>query len=75
MAFHIPVLSHLLFLPFQYMANVIYKRADDICAVSESYVSRVLRVNRKCKNGHSVFLGTCLKKFDENSNNKHLLKR
>ena len=75
MALHIPVLSHLLFLPFQYMATVIYKMADGICAVSESYVSRVLRVNRKCKNGHSVFLGTCLKKFDENSNNKHLLEK
>ena len=46
------------------LANEIYKRADAICAVSNTYVNRALEVNKKCKDGTTVFLGTELKTFD-----------
>ena len=65
MMFRVPVLSNLIFAPFKAMANGIYRRADEICAVSETYVERALSVNKKCAAGHSVFLGTRLEDFDQ----------
>uniref|UniRef100_UPI0025D7E6A9 glycosyltransferase n=1 Tax=Ruminococcus sp. TaxID=41978 RepID=UPI0025D7E6A9 len=45
--------------------------ADAICAVSQTYVDRALKVNNRCRKGVSVFLGTDLNIFDENAvNNK-----
>ena len=67
-AFNLPIVSTLCFLPFKYLANRVYKNADTICAVSESYVNRGLSVNRKNAKGLSVYLGTELNKFDLNSN-------
>lgn len=64
MVFHVPVLSSLIFTPFRSMANGIYKRADAICAVSETYANRALSVNAKCREGHCVYLGTTLSNFD-----------
>ncbi len=64
MVFHVPVLSRILFAPFRAMANGIYRRADAVCAVSQSYADRALSVNPKCAEGHSVFLGTRLEDFD-----------
>lgn len=69
MVFKVPVISDLIFAPFNWIANGIYKRADEIVAVSDTYVKRALRVNKKCKQGHTVFLGTQLKTFDENVRN------
>lgn len=69
MVFNIPVLSDVIFAPFTFLANYIYKRADEIVAVSQTYVDRALKVNRKTKIGHSVFLGTNLSDFDNNVNN------
>lgn len=67
MVFNIPILSQLIFLPFTFKANLIYKKADVICAVSDTYSTRALKVNSKCKNGISVFLGTELSSFDFNA--------
>lgn len=64
MVFHVPVISNFIFAPFKAMANGIYRRADEICAVSDTYVDRALSVNKKCAVGHSVFLGTRLEDFD-----------
>ena len=64
MAYDIPVLSDLAFFPFKFLADGIYKRADAICAVSETYVNRALQVNKKCKTGTTVYLGTDLNVFD-----------
>lgn len=64
MVLNVPVVSDLAFLPFRVMADNIYKQADGIAAVSESYCQRALRVNRKCKEGRAVFLGTRLADFD-----------
>ncbi len=62
----VPVITNTLLAPFNFFANGIYKRADRIIAVSGTYVSRALQVSNKCKSGLTVFLGTELRKFDEN---------
>lgn len=64
MAFHIPVISRIAFLPFRILADDIYRRADGVCAVSKTYVDRAMKVNRKCKKGTVVYLGTDLTDFD-----------
>lgn len=74
MVFRIPVISDLVFWPFKVLVNGIYKRADEIAAVSETYVQRALSVNKKCSSGHAVFLGTELETFDININNNHFRK-
>lgn len=65
MVFHIPVLSKMAFAPFRYLANKTYAAADEIVAVSQTYAHRALKVNKKCTQAHSVYLGTRLEKFDE----------
>lgn len=75
MVFNIPGISNIIFAPFKWMADGIYKRADEIVAVSQTYVDRALSVNKKCKTGHSVFLGTELKTFDENAKKSTVLKK
>jgi glycosyltransferase involved in cell wall biosynthesis len=65
MVLDIPVVSSLLFAPFDWRVNAVYKRADAAIAVSQTYVDRVLRVNKKCADGHAVFLGTKIETFDE----------
>lgn len=67
MAVDIPVVSDIAFAPFRVLADKVYKQADGIAAVSESYCQRVLRVNRKGKKACAVFLGTELASFDENA--------
>lgn len=66
MVLNIPIISNIVFAPFNWIANSIYKRADAIIAVSQTYVDRAMSVNKKCKKGYPVFLGTDLSKFDEN---------
>lgn len=76
MVFNIPIISSLIFTPFRLIANYIYKSADEIIAVSETYANRAATVNKKYKNKLSVFLGTDLKKFDsiekKEKNNKKI---
>lgn len=67
MVLNVPIISKIIFFPFKLLADGIYKRADDIVAVSQTYVDRALCVNRKVKEGHAVFLGTNLDTFDKNS--------
>ena len=64
MVFNIPILSDLIFLPMQRRANYIYKQADEIVAVSETYANRAIKVNNKCKNPTIVYLGTEKNIFD-----------
>ena len=67
LVFNIPILSNLVFLPFQCLANSIYKSADSICAVSETYANRAVKVNKLNASTHVVFLGTNLDTFDNNA--------
>lgn len=64
MIVNVPIISDIVFAPFSVLANSAYKRADAICAVSETYTNRALRVNSKCSKGNTVFLGTNLETFD-----------
>ena len=73
MVFNIPIISKAFFLPFNMIINGAYKRADEIIAVSQTYVDRALRVNEKCKKGHCVFIGTNLNTFYENVKNNPVL--
>ncbi|MCM3306974.1 glycosyltransferase family 4 protein [Priestia megaterium] len=76
MVFNKPVISDLAFSPMNKKANYIYNSADNIIAVSETYVNRALSANQNMKKGLSVFLGTDLLYFDkfakENKVNKPL---
>lgn len=74
MVFHMPVINKIFFAPLDWLADGIYKRADEIIAVSQTYVDRALKVNHKCNKGYSVFLGTDLATFDKNVQ-KNLVKR
>ena len=65
MIFNVPFVSKIFFSPFTYLANKIYKNADEIVAVSRTYVSRALEVNKTVKETHIVFLGTNLAVFDD----------
>ena len=65
MVFNIPIISKVIFAPLRSKANYIYSVADEIVAVSQTYVDRALKNNKKCKKGQAVFLGTDLSKFDE----------
>ncbi|MDO5157156.1 MAG: glycosyltransferase family 4 protein [Eubacteriales bacterium] len=67
MVVNVPVFSDLIFAPFKYLADMIYKTADSVCAVSQTYVDRALKVNKKLKSGTAVFLGTKLETFDSYS--------
>lgn len=64
MVFNLPVISNLIFYPMKKTANYIYGLADDIIAVSKTYVDRAINVNRKCKNGYPIYIGTNLNNFD-----------
>lgn len=64
MVFHLPIISDLIFYPMKKKADYIYSAADEIIAVSQTYVERALTVNRKCKKPTVVFLGTELAYFD-----------
>ncbi len=64
MVIHLPPFSTLAFLPLKKQADYIYSRADDIVAVSQTYVNRAARVNRKAGAREAVFLGTKLSDFD-----------
>lgn len=65
MVFNIPVISNLIFYPMKVKADNIYKNADYIFAVSETYAQRALKVNSKYKEKKVVYLGTDLKYFDK----------
>ena len=64
MALDIPVVSSAVFAPFRWLADGIYRRADAVCAVSESYRARALKVNRKSTAGCAVYLGADVAAFD-----------
>ena len=68
MILNIPILSDVIFAPFSILANRIYRNADTICGVSETYVQRGLSMNKRA-NGKVVYLGTELQEFDDHVRN------
>lgn len=75
MVLNVPIVSDLLFAPFKALANGIYKRADAICAVSNTYCQRAASVNHKCNNTTTVFLGTELTTFDKYASENPILEK
>ncbi|OME82141.1 hypothetical protein BK120_15840 [Paenibacillus sp. FSL A5-0031] len=67
MVFKLPLISDLLFKPMEMSANKVFKNANAVVAVSETYVNRALSVNKSLECGLSVFLGTDLVRFDSYS--------
>lgn len=53
------------FKPLTWYVNQIYKRANAVIAVSETYAKRALTVNKKTDKGISVYLGNDSVLFDE----------
>lgn len=64
MIFNVPIIKDIVFAPFTALANGIYKRADAICAVSDTYCKRAVKVNHKVNEATTVFLGTEIDTFD-----------
>ena len=58
-------LQKMLLWPMKLLADAVYKRADRVVAVSETYKDRALSVNRKAHDGLCVYLGNDGKVFDE----------
>lgn len=56
-------------------ADNIYIQADEVIAVSNTYCERALEVNKKCDRAHTVFLGTKLEDFDNNSKTKTTIEK
>lgn len=65
MVFNIPILSKIIFYPMKRKADYIYSVANKIIAVSDTYKNRGLEVNKKDKEGLTVFLGTDLLNLDK----------
>lgn len=65
MVVNIPIVKHLLFLPQTIKANRIYKSADVIIAVSDTYRMRAKKVNKKAQDALTIYLGTDLSTFDQ----------
>ncbi|MDO5448478.1 MAG: glycosyltransferase, partial [Clostridia bacterium] len=75
MVFNVPIVSKLIFWPFEFLANSIYKRADAICAVSNTYCKRAKDVNHKVKDTTSVFIGTELDVFDRYASENQVMRK
>jgi len=58
MALSIPIVSDILFYPMKKQADRIYSRADKIMAVSDTYVARGLKCNKKDSKGLSIYIGS-----------------
>ena len=75
MAFNIPLVSTFVFAPFKKSANSIYRRADAICAVSDTYCKRALSVNDRVEKFTTVYLGTELATFDRYASSNPILEK
>lgn len=58
-----------LLLPMKRSVEYAYRNADEVIAVSQTYVKRAMQHNCKCSGGHSVFIGADLKAFDAAAEN------
>ena len=63
--FNVPIVSDFIYDILRKKADSIYESADCIIAVSQTYVERAMKVNKKCTKGYPVFLGTDLENFDD----------
>lgn len=71
MVFNIPIVSDIVFFPLKLRIEDVYKSANGIVAVSETYVMRAKKVNDTAK-ATVAFLGTDARFFDETPNENRL---
>lgn len=64
MVFRLPYIGDLILYPIKKRADAIYRMADDIIAVSETYAQRAMSVNSKCLEPLIVFLGTDSERYN-----------
>lgn len=75
MVFRLPLINDIIFYPMKKQADYIYQSADEIVAVSQTYLDKAIKLNKRCISGKSVYLGTDIKNFDTIAKlNKHLNK-
>lgn len=68
MVFDIPVVSKVLFFPYKIMADNIYRNANNIVTVSNTYLERATAyISHVTDNSLVAYLGTSLRKFDKYS--------
>ena len=65
MMVNIPIVSDVLLFPMKKQADYIYRTADEIVAVSNTYIKRAKSVNNKSEKVNCIFIGTDLDFFDE----------
>lgn len=63
MALDVPILSDILFAPMERQAKYIYSNANEVVAVSQTFLSLVNEV-RNTKSSNYVYIGVDLEKFD-----------
>lgn len=68
-----PILQ-LAFKPMELIANAAYKAADAVIGCSDTYRDRALKVNKKVKEGLTVYLGNNGQAFDE-AREKYLVQK
>lgn len=64
MVLNIPLVSRLIFTPFRWRAKYLYRTADKVVAVSQTYINRALQERNDKSGCKAVFLGTDLSRFD-----------
>lgn len=74
MVLRIPLINNIIFFPMKRQTDYIYKRADNIVAVSKTYLNRVKAVNKKSIKNEVVFLGTEMEQFDKCNTSKEIKK-
>ncbi len=65
--------SKSILLPMRKSAEYVYSNADEVIAVSDTYVKRAIKHNARKNIGHSVFIGTDIEAFDNAAANAPLL--
>lgn len=65
MVFCVPIIKNIIFKPMEKKANYIYRTANHIIGVSNTYCSRAKAVNEKVE-CTSVYIGTNIEDFDRN---------
>ena len=70
MVFDLPVISNIIFFPMKKISNYVYKNANNIVAVSRTYLERACEVNTIANKKEVVFLGTDLAEFDSYRKNE-----
>lgn len=64
MAFNVPILSNIIFYPFQKDAETVYRNADAVIGTSDEYTNRAFKYQVREIPHKTVYVGCDLEKFD-----------